>query len=102
VLEAGGTWGGGSRVDEGRLTETAGLGAEKRRREVWRGARGSFRVFGLAARRASVSADGSSSYGFGVSFRVSSLTKYYPYWLGAPALPLAVASAVRFFLAGPR
>jgi hypothetical protein len=41
---------------------------------------------------------GSSSYGIGCSFRVSHPLKYHRYCFDAPALPLALASAVRFFL----
>jgi hypothetical protein len=62
----------------------------------------SFGVFKFAARDTGVAAGESSSCKVGVSFRVFNPSKYRPYWLGAPALPLAVASAVRFFLGGPR
>jgi hypothetical protein len=61
----------------------------------------SSRVFGSAARSAGVSAGGSSSCGIDVSFRVFRSPRYRPYWLVAPASPLAVASALRFFLAEP-
>ena len=61
-----------------------------------------FRVFGFAAQDAGVTAGESSSCGISVSFRVLNPSKYRPHWLGDPALPLAVASTVRFSLAGPR
>jgi hypothetical protein len=41
-----------------------------------------------------------SSYGIGGSFRVSHPLKYHRYGFRSPALPLAVASAVRFSLSG--
>jgi hypothetical protein len=62
----------------------------------------SFRVFGFTARDAGVTGGESSSCEVGVSSRVCRPPKYRPYWLGDPALPLAVASAMRFSLAGPR
>jgi hypothetical protein len=43
-----------------------------------------------------------SSYGIGGSFRVSHPLKYHRHWFGSPALPLALASAVRFSLSGFR
>jgi hypothetical protein len=42
----------------------------------------------------------SSSYGIGCSSRVSHPLKYHRDWFGDPALPLTLASAVRFFLSG--
>jgi hypothetical protein len=54
----------------------------------------------FAARNAGVTAKRSSSCGIGCPFRVSNPRKYRPHWLGVPALPLALASTVRFFLHG--
>jgi hypothetical protein len=42
----------------------------------------------------------SSSYGIGCSFRVSDPEKCHRYCFDDPAVPLALASAVRFFLPG--
>ena len=81
-----------------------GGGAEPSRPHVRCGEKlvGSFRVFESAARDASVAAGESSSCEVGVSFRVFDPSRYRPHWLGAPALPLAVASTLRFSLVGPR
>jgi hypothetical protein len=49
---------------------------------------------------AAVSARRPSSLGIGFSSRVPRPLKYRPYWLSAPALPLAISSAVRFFFRG--
>jgi hypothetical protein len=54
----------------------------------------------FAARNAGVTAKRSSSCGIGCPFRVSNPRKYRPHWLDVPALPLALASTVRFFLHG--
>jgi len=43
---------------------------------------------------------GSSSYGIGGSFRVCHPLKYHRYCFGDPAVPLALASAVRFSFNG--
>jgi hypothetical protein len=78
-----------------------GTGAEPSRPQS-EGPVASFRVFGFTARDAGVTGGESSSCEVGVSSRVCRPPKYRPYWLGDPALPLAVASAMRFSLAGPR
>jgi hypothetical protein len=61
----------------------------------------SFRVFGSAARNADASAGESSSCGIMSRSEFFARPKYRPCWLVAPASPLAVASALRFFLAEP-
>jgi hypothetical protein len=46
-------------------------------------------------------AAGRRPLGIRCSFRVLSLARYRPYWFSDPTLPLAISSAVWFFLAGP-
>jgi hypothetical protein len=59
----------------------------------------SFRVFEPAARIAGVAAGESSSCGIDVAFRVFTRRKYRRYWFDDPAVPLAVASTLRFSFA---
>ena len=60
-----------------------------------------FRVFGFAARSWVLPPQG-RPLRIGCSFRVSCPLKYCPYCLGIPTLPLAISSAVWFFLNGVR
>lgn len=57
-----------------------------------------FRVFGIVARPRRVTVVASVLFWNCASFRVFVLTKYRPYGLGVPTLPLAVSSALWFFL----
>jgi hypothetical protein len=60
-----------------------------------------FRVFGDVARRGALPPPG-RPLGIRASFRVLNPGKYRGYWFRDPALPLAIPSALRFFLDGPR
>jgi hypothetical protein len=77
------------------------MGAQKKRREVWRNARVPFRVFGDAARRETFPPQ-RRPLGIRGSSRVPSPPKYRGYWFHDPALPLAVSPALRFSLDEPR
>jgi hypothetical protein len=61
---------------------------------------GPFRVFGSAAWRQSRYRDGPSSPELAARSEYRS-PKYRPYGLGGPAVPLAISSAMRFFLGQP-